>query len=120
MDLTPPQRIGDPIQRRAREAENRRGAVDQVNNAVNEIVAFVTSAVRRGGGGCMTRQDPKWEHVAADERAKAMVEASSLQGWLQERLDAQKARPKHADPAFLCDEAIKKRDVRGGGWRCSF
>lgn len=91
--------IGDPIVLRKVEAEERPHAIKELKQA---ILAHRLTA---------TNVDPKYEHISPEDKQKIVQKCDELEKELNNLIVKQDKLPKHADPAFLAGDLIKKKQV---------
>lgn len=89
--------VGEPINKRKYEYDNRFETVASLRSAVEQFRMAATSA------------DPKYEHIEAEEKKKIVDECQSIESWLNQNLAKQEALPKHADPIITCADLLKKK-----------
>lgn len=80
--------VGGPVILRYREASERPYAIEQLNKALSEASALVSSV------------DDKYDHISEEERQKVSDKQTEIQKWLDTELAALEALPKHETPAL--------------------
>ena len=90
--------IGDPVTKRRYEAENR---LDAFSSLRKQLEQFRLSA---------TTEDPKYDHIAPEEKQKVVTECNNVEKWLNEKMVSQDKVAKSADPIVTIQEVTKKQD----------
>jgi heat shock protein 4 len=92
-------KLGDPIERRAKEAEARPAACVALRQKAEGYLSLA-----RGG-------DPNFVHLSAEELEQVAHEAESALAWLSEKEKLQGAAPAHEDPVLVVSDIEKKMDT---------
>lgn len=89
--------VGEPVNKRKYEYDNRFETVASLRSAVEQFKMAASSA------------DPKYEHIEAEEKKKIVDECQNIESWLNQNLAKQEALPKHTDPIITCADLLKKK-----------
>jgi len=89
--------IGDSLQRRLYEAENRNSAVEQYKSTVAQYINWANS------------KDEKFSHIPEEERKKVVDEANKSDQWLVNNLIQLDRQPKTSDPIISIQQIHSKR-----------
>ncbi|KAG7673591.1 hypothetical protein KSW81_006791 [Nannochloris sp. 'desiccata'] len=92
-------KLGDPIERRAKEAEARPAACVALRQKAEGYLSLA-----RGG-------DPNFVHLSAEELEQVAHEAEAALAWLNEKEKLQAAAPAHEDPVLVVSDIEKKMDT---------
>ncbi|KAF8525524.1 heat shock protein [Hysterangium stoloniferum] len=90
--------LGDPVEARWRETENRARATSQLREAINTLLAQATSSEER------------YAHLDEKDRQSVVERTATVQKWLDDMVAKQAERPRDADPVLVCEEIEKKRE----------
>ncbi|CAB1106414.1 HSP70 [Ectocarpus sp. CCAP 1310/34] len=88
--------LGNPVESRFYEANNRQGAAAELQKVIDGYVKFANSS------------DEAYAHVEAEEKAKVRDCAKTAEKWLFQKLDQQANVPPSKDPIVTCDEINKQ------------
>ena len=88
--------LGDPIERRVSEAENRPAAIDGMKKQIEHCKTF-----------CAKYGD-EYEHITEEERDAVRKATGAAEDWMYDTISKQGDLPQHADPVLTC-EAIKAK-----------
>ncbi|EPQ29913.1 uncharacterized protein PFL1_02586 [Pseudozyma flocculosa PF-1] len=91
-------KIGQPIQFRQKESEERPKAASQLREALNRYMEMVQSG------------DEKYAHISDDDKQKVVEKCATIAKWLDDGLYKQSELPKNADPKITSAEMLKKKD----------
>ncbi|CAN0120875.1 unnamed protein product [Ectocarpus fasciculatus] len=88
--------LGNPVESRFYEANNRQGAATELQKVIDGYMKFANSS------------DEAYAHIEAEEKAKARDCAKKAEKWLFQKLDQQANVPQSKDPIVTCDEISKQ------------
>jgi heat shock protein 4 len=91
-------KLGEPIQRRASEAEARPGAVAALQKSVEQQKTWLNDA----------QASDDYKHITDDEFSTCYAKCDEVSSWLYEMIDKQGALSPDADPAFTVFEVNAK------------
>mmetsp|Transcript_57811 Transcript_57811/g.183308 ORF Transcript_57811/g.183308 Transcript_57811/m.183308 type:complete len:504 (-) Transcript_57811:37-1548(-) len=91
--------MGEPIEERYADDQTRGDAAAALTALCNSYTEFATS------------HNPLYAHIEASEKERALTECTEAAKWLAEKMAAQEAQPKHADPVLKTGDLVKKRDT---------
>jgi heat shock protein 4 len=91
-------KLGEPIQRRALEAEARPNAVAALQKAVEQQKTWLNDA----------QASDDYKHISYDEFSTCYAKCDEISSWLYDMIDKQGALGPDADPAFTVLEANTK------------
>jgi len=89
--------VGDPIERRFWENENRYDSIIGLRSAIDQFRMAATS------------QDPKYDHIEAEEKKKVLEMCDSTEKWLNGELSKQDSLPKTVDPILTVSALLGKK-----------
>lgn len=92
-------KLGDPIERRAKEAEARPAACVALRQKAEGYLSLARSG------------EPNFVHLSAEELEQVAHEAESALAWLNEKEKLQAAAPAHEDPVLVVSDIEKKMDT---------
>jgi heat shock protein 4 len=91
-------KYGGPAEERFREADERPGAVSELQSAINEYAALAAST------------DAAYDHISAEDRGKVQNEVKQVTDWLGSKVAEQGAK-RNTDPVAVTAREIRaKRD----------
>ncbi|CAN0475393.1 unnamed protein product [Ectocarpus sp. 12 AP-2014] len=88
--------LGNPVESRFYEANNRQGAATELQKVIDGYMKFANSS------------DEAYAHIEAEEKAKARDCAKKAEKWLFQKLDQQANVPQSKNPIVTCDEINKQ------------
>lgn len=91
--------VGDPIQNRLQESENRDQYVEALKGAIGHCQMLAQS------------KDEKHSHIPEDERKKVVDECSKVDQWLVQSLIQLDKQPKFENPAVTVADLKAKKDA---------
>merc|ERR1712142_658839 len=93
--------IGDPVCKRAKEAEQRPKYIRELNRGIAEARALSQS------------KDKKHDHISQEERAKIIKKCDESEEWLTNQLKKQDPLSLADDPILLCKTLDEKKNEVG-------
>lgn len=91
--------LGDPLEFRMSEHAERDNILSHFHNTHTDYHGRATEA------------SEKYEHIAAEEKAKIVAEVTKNQAWLAPLVEKQKALPLTADPVFQTRDVKQRSDA---------
>ncbi|XP_002986462.2 heat shock 70 kDa protein 14 [Selaginella moellendorffii] len=92
-------KLGDPIEERQREEENRAPSVNTLLYCIN---SFREAALSK---------DPKFDHIDPVEKEKVVVECNKAEEWLRDKKHQQDGLARSVNPVLLSADIKKKAEV---------
>ncbi|KAF9478363.1 heat shock protein 70 [Pholiota conissans] len=90
--------MGDPIAFRHREVDERKKAIANLRETLNNYMAQATST------------EEKFAHIEEKDKQAVVEKVATVQKWLEDQDVRQSERPKNIDPILTSAEIEKKRD----------
>ncbi|KAF8196547.1 heat shock protein 70 family [Pholiota molesta] len=91
-------KMGDPIAFRYREVDERKKAIANLRETLNNYMSQATS------------NDEKFAHIDEKDKQAVVEKVATVQKWLEDQNVRQSERPKNVDPILTSAEIEKKRD----------
>lgn len=91
-------KIGDPISFRFKEIDERRKAIANLRETLNNYMSQATSA------------EEKYAHIDEKDKQTVVEKVATIQKWLEDQNVRQSERPKNVDPILTSADIEKKRD----------
>lgn len=92
-------KIGDPIEDRYRESLERGPSIQQLEYCIRSFREAAHS------------QDPRFDHIDAQEKEKVLVECAQAESWLMEKKQQQDVLPKYAPPVLFSADVRRKAEA---------
>ncbi|KAL0696539.1 hypothetical protein Bca4012_063719 [Brassica carinata] len=92
-------KVGDPIEMRYKESQERGTVIGQLGHCVNSYREAAVS------------NDSKFDHIELEEKQKVLNECVEAEAWMREKQQQQEVLPKYATPAFLSADVTRKAEA---------